>query len=316
MLKSIFISLACLDYDDELESTILSAMMGASEETNITFGVVCVSNFDFYKKTLERFKNFNNVSIKYIEISEHFGISEHRRVAASLYSGEDYFFQVDSHTYFKRNWDKYLIEKYEYSKNFLKNKKVILSGYAGAYSYEITKEGIKVVNIFDDFLGYTKWKKDEFKVLGRYIPAWEHCPIEECSEDIKEKLKKDSIVSIDKISANFLFGDKDLYTFLKKDLRFLFWEEEIVQSIELISDGFNIIYPGEYSPTLHLYSQHIKNGLGSRSNSYEFLLQHGYSIDMIENTIKENFLKYVDQNPDNVLLYTQYSGISVVSTTN
>ena len=49
MKKSIYISIACLGYDTELERTISSALEGASKNNKINIGIAFAGNKKFYK---------------------------------------------------------------------------------------------------------------------------------------------------------------------------------------------------------------------------------------------------------------------------
>ncbi len=311
--KSIYISLACLDFDDELEKTVMSAIIGSSGEFDINFGIACISNFEFYEKTLNRFKDFNNVKMTYTTIHENFGISKHRRVAASLYNNEDYFFQVDCHTYFKKDWDRYVVEKFELIRDELNNDKIVLSGYAGAYRYITSKDNVTIIDFPDDCLGYTEWIENSFRIDSSVIPNWEHYSQRKYPIELYQKVINNGYVPLDKISANFVFGNEEVVKFINECPDFIFWEEEIIQSIELIHNGFNIVYPGLYSPTMHLYSSDITDLIGRRSNVYSFLEKNGYNRKNIEQYIKTNFLDYCNKakNLEKIEMYEKYSGVSL-----
>jgi hypothetical protein len=67
-----------------------------------------------------------------------------------------------------------------------------------------------------------------------------------------------------KISGAIIFSDKFFADNIYMNKKYLIFEEETIQSSELIGNGFSLIYPGLHCPILHLYGADIKNGKGKR----------------------------------------------------
>lgn len=103
---TIFISIA--SYCDKLlEQTVRDALAKATTPSNLFFGIV-EQNF------VENRFNYEDIKaqVRYvgIDVQDSRGACWARALAMSLYSGETWFLQVDSHTVFEQGWDTVLIE--------------------------------------------------------------------------------------------------------------------------------------------------------------------------------------------------------------
>ena len=148
--KTIFIPIAACK-ELFLEQTIKSALSLASNPNRLFFGVFNnildpenVVYFDSKtqftvktKKTLSLLSNpffTKNEQIVYAELvtAVPMGVG-YGRLNASLLSQRncDYFFQIDAHTVFSKDWDKIIIENYNRILNETNNNKVILTALPG-----------------------------------------------------------------------------------------------------------------------------------------------------------------------------------------
>jgi len=93
--KSIYISLSCLYFDEELIKTILSAKNNARFPKRVYIGLTIIGNYDFYKYILDRTKDIENIQIKFFELEGNIGVGHGRSLAMSLYNNQDYILQVD-----------------------------------------------------------------------------------------------------------------------------------------------------------------------------------------------------------------------------
>lgn len=124
--KTIFIHIAAYR-DPELVPTINNAISRAKNPNRLTFGI-CLQDTEgnyqrFPYKTDKRFR------VAFVHFNKSKGCCWARNKADSLFKGENYVLQIDSHHRFVQNWDMMLI-------NYLHkcpSKKPILSTYVNGY---------------------------------------------------------------------------------------------------------------------------------------------------------------------------------------
>lgn len=92
--------------DPLLINTLLSAYNNATNKANIVFAVVDQNN---QKLDLDIFPFKDQLRYLFLPAEYARGCAWARSLAQSLYMGEDYFFQVDSHTIFEAGWDEYFV---------------------------------------------------------------------------------------------------------------------------------------------------------------------------------------------------------------
>ena len=113
MNNTIFVAIASyLDY--EVKHTILDCISKAKHPENLHFGV-CLQ-YDENKNTNEYCLTYLENRLQIQVLKYHYTESEGgcwaRNIAQSLYNGEKYSLQVDSHTRFIQNWDEIVINDY------------------------------------------------------------------------------------------------------------------------------------------------------------------------------------------------------------
>jgi hypothetical protein len=309
MKKSIYISIACLGYDTELERTISSALEGASKNNKINIGIAFAGNKKFYKDIKNKYKNFSNVHVLFSELKNAFGVGKGRILSSSMYNEEDYFLQVDAHTLFSFNWDQKLINDFEKAKVYVKNDKVVLSATLPQYWYEEDEQGEKIV--YDEYLGYTVWVPNEF--LMNAVPKFTYMAPHKFSENLFYQLKNNNFAPASKIMGMFIFGDKKFAKNLCIDSSIIFWEEEIFQSIELINQGFTLVHPGIISPLLHFhYNGSNQKHYRENFDIFEKVLK--ISLESYAKQVKENYyrLANLQENKEKIRIYEEYSGINIL----
>lgn len=294
-MNSIFISMPSLP-DSELFNTINSAYKNSSNPDSIYFGI----HFSYSDaKDLKPVKDFvsNNKNISLIEkkISKNkkknrgsIGTGVSRCASSSLYSGQDYFFQTDSHMIFDNDWDKKLISLHNEAKDFSKNNKVVLTGYPGPHIYQ--EDGI------------FRSKKPRYpKFLRNYmfaevIPGW-------IDDEIVGRDEK--FLPAIKTSGSFLFGDKNFAenTGLEEYIHFL--DEELIQTMNLIWEGFALVFPNiDDLPLTHMYNQDINEFGGERKSSGDFCEE-----DISEELCRKSYLKYILEYPEKADKFYKYSSV-------
>lgn len=316
--KSIYISIPCLDFDSELVKTIQSAIENAKFRDRVYIGIAMMNNKVFYKhvKDFIEINNFNNVKIGYFpsKIFDTVNVGKARNKAASFYNNQDYFLQVDAHTYLNKNWDSFLIESFNDAKAFIKNDKVILSGLPGRYGYY--SDSIKTNKLWiDNNNKYPKLLENSFNG-GHLFPipkATDFLPESDNSSDyFKYWISNVSkYIPLSKISAAFIFGDNNFAADRHISDDIIFWEEELLQSIELVANGYSIAFVHKNEAVFHLYSQDMEeDNVSSRTMTTDL----AFDINQVFDNMGKNYKKYMD-NPDNkekIAKYIDYSKLDII----
>lgn len=107
----IFVSVASYR-DDECNETIKSIYKNAKDPEKVVVGICQQNKEDCEKcdKDMDPLWNIKTVDFDYMEAK---GPTYARYWCSTLWDGEEYFFQIDSHTKFQPNWDKNLISMWE-----------------------------------------------------------------------------------------------------------------------------------------------------------------------------------------------------------
>lgn len=301
MGNSIYVSIPCIGVDNELEQTILSCFLQSENPDGITIGIAFIGDYEFYKAFNDRFKNSSNIKISFHELEGNHGVGKARILAASKYEAEDYFLQVDAHTHFAKSWDTNLIEKLTKAKDKFNSNKLIITATPGSYKYEHVINDNYSVKILQDHFGYNEWIKQEFSMDG-VIPSWTYT-MQDSLEDL---------ILIPKVCAAMTFTDGIFAKNIHMPDNIVFWEEEILQSIELINDGYTLVYPGLDCYIYHLNRDQIWNHKGYRKDNIELHESLGLSWEASSIKIKNNFLNYLKDNPGKVENYERYIGFNLI----
>lgn len=308
-MKSIFVAIASLD-DNELVPTVLNAFEAAENPDRVFVGVSLLAKEkwrakDFIKETKKFSKNIRFESFKLDKKTWHMlTVGNGRQRAMDLYKNEDYFLQVDSHTLFAKNWDSHLISMHKDAVDFVKNDKVVLTAYAGYYDYSDSGE-----RQFRDPRRETVengWLHFPHFVSGLYyhgsIPKWDLVPPQRMKHMGHHKF-----LPVIKFNANFAFSSGD---FVKSSGLYVdaqFFEEEVLQTLNLIRLGYTLVYPVWPDPIIgHLYGGYIRDGYGDRLAKGDY---HGDEYYLSEQVATQNYYNFIKdpQNKELVQMYQQYA---------
>ena len=229
MKKSIFIQITSY-HDYELEKTIRDAILKSSGEVKLIFGVHSI----FYEDNLwvKTIKEISNVKLIESKAPENIGMGFGRYVADSLYSGEDYYFQIDAHSRFDQNWDTFLIKEINIHKANGFNKPLITQ-YPKPFWYIGNEEKIRDhENVVTQFY----WKdKERFKLYRTPMQGTVVNP-------------KGNIHSIS-VSGGSLFTEGKFLT----PNKLIFADgEEIFMAARAYTSGYDLFVPSEMF-MYHLY---------------------------------------------------------------
>lgn len=140
----IFISVAAFN-EQFLEFTIQDALQKAVNPGQLVFGVV-----DQYPEN-RRARLLRLVAspkqIRYVQVHpiESRGVCWARSIVGTLYQGEEYFLQIDSHTFFEKGWDETLLSQYRLLSKH--SKKPIMSIYPFGFEFDEKMQPVIKVNV-------------------------------------------------------------------------------------------------------------------------------------------------------------------------
>jgi hypothetical protein len=295
-MKTIYVSTATLD-DEETETALANMFEAASYPERIFVGLSCsTSSKRFFKKILKVSKD-KNIKLLYTKLSkrnlETYGTGQARVKSFSMYNNEDYVLQCDSHTHFEKGWDEYLINLFEEAKQELGHEKIVLTAYLGPYNYD--SDGVNIINprarypfytqgFFNN--AYAKWIDKPVSELG-YLNKFYPCV---------------------KFNGNFAFGNKE---FAKNPGTYkdaFFYDEEIVQGINLINNGFYMVFPNVDLPITHFYSDFVNEFGGKRKYFTQYISEKDniYLHDLAH----KKYLSLIN-NIEYVKKYEEYAKINL-----
>jgi len=174
-MNKIFVSIASFR-DDLLFPTITSLLQNESGRNEIIYGIF--EQIKFEDSLLRKHPDLlNHPRIRYKRIDPEYsdGAVWARAINAMQVYDEEFFYQIDSHMLFDKNWDHYLILDYIRAKNLANSERVILS--TGTKNYEYNDNKILMHTLTEDVtvkFGYFQFKKNlELRVHGPWVAATE-----------------------------------------------------------------------------------------------------------------------------------------------
>lgn len=249
---SIFISVASYR-DPQLLQTIKSAITNASDPASLKFGIV---NQDTNRNTVDI--DFEcNYELILIHPRDAKGVGYARNIAMSMYNGEDYFLQVDSHTQFSKDWDLKCIEQLKLAQKVSGNDKVILSSYPPPYSLDGNE-----VFIHTKVVDEMEVEPTRQEVRLRTDDQWsaQRVLLDNPSSGIPELSKT--------VLGGFMFAPGILPSEVPYDKDISFLGEELCFAMRAWTRGWDI-----YSPAIPIV--------------YHFYKRHGYSKIWNDNVVRE-----------------------------
>lgn len=301
--KTIFVSIGSIE-DYEVVETIRCAFESAKNPDRVFVGLHLLDfKKDIYKKVLEVKKIYPNIRVSYEKLSvksiSQLGSGRGRFKAQSHYVGEDYFLQIDAHTWLKPGWDSYLIDLLEEAKVATGNEKTLITRIPGYFEY--IDYGVKRMIEPPDLHPYTSFKKLE-QYLGT-VPKWGQFPFD-------QSLYSDKFYPATKICSACVFGDAQFAEDTGVRENVIFYEEDLIAGMELYGRGFSFAFPNVMDfPVDHLNAMQVNQFSGKRSFFADLLPKH--LNDRITSTIKANYTSYITNkdNAEKVSMYEAYANI-------
>jgi len=306
---SIYIAIPSM-YDRQLPYTVKEAIKNAENPDDLSIGVVFMdivdNSFDqdkFYKEEVEPLSEYKQVSLKRFLHGEYEpSIGFGRHAAMSFYNDQDYVLQIDSHTKFDKGWDTNLIELYKGALKETNNDKTVLTAYLPPYMHD--DAGVR------GHFGHVKHAKYpmfiyEFRFDGN-LPSWRDFTLME-GPNAKEELYLPCV----KFNAQFAFSNKRFLEVdsLPKDI--IFWEEELIQTMNLLDAGYSLVFPNQALPLSHLYFQDVNQDV--RSTSFRCSGANPKKLDIKDfvAVVRESYFSFIKDpaNKDKVDRFYKYSRV-------
>ena len=299
MNKTIFVAIASID-DEELKHSVDYIYENAEYPERVFVGISLIAkkrkSFKDLQSIVTKYKNVRvtKQKQKYNDLST-VGVGFNRKRAEELYSGEDYFLQVDAHSFFELNWDTRIIDLFNEAVEDVGDDKVILTCIPPIYGY--TEKGD--VAAVGPATRYPQYELGQLFVQS--VPKW---------GDIDSLLVvgKKFIPSV-KANSAMLFGDKKFAADTGTKRTSMFYDEELIYSVELFGRGFALVFPNiEHFPIRHLDGDFCVPG-HDRTFMLEYLDQE--KEDMLHEKLRDHYYSYVNNpgNKDKLQKYKDYAKI-------
>jgi hypothetical protein len=234
----IFISIASYR-DPELQWTIKSAIENANNPDNLYFGVV----HQGVDSELFDIQGIKNISLTKMHPKEARGAGYARAKAMELYSGQEYFLQVDSHTRFVPGWDLTCIDQLNRAKNISGHNKVILSYFPAPFEPE-RNGGMFLIKNNPKIKDYPTRQKISLNKRKQWTAE---------RFEFDSKLKENPELS-ETVLGGFMFSDASIIEEVPYDPEISFFGEEICFAMRSWTRGWDIYSPSK-NIVYHFYSR-------------------------------------------------------------
>jgi Glycosyltransferase (GlcNAc) len=290
---SIFVAVSSL-LDEELKDTIQSAMENADNASEITIGISCMANKDFYNEVVAVASALSNIVVDRYDMDINAGVGTGRILSRRRYDGEDNVLQIDSHTLFSKGWDSAMKEIWQEALDDTGNDKTIVTAYLPRYKRVgdevFVDAGLSRYNIFTN----------DHPEFPKNMVGWTDLPLSGFPYPVEKRF----VPSL-KTGAHFILADSH---FIENDgitEQVRFFDEEIVQAIELLSSGFAMAFPNMKLPLYHHYFFDLAGEKRRQTNPF--------SVDQIA----ADWQAYIDSphNKEKCELWGRYARINVFDKT-
>ena len=230
---TIFVSIVAYK-DPHLQRTIQEALRNAANAKRIFFGIIEQERIEY---RISPQKILYNGQIRYLGVDpiKSRGVCWARALAMTLYVGEDWFFQIDSHTMFDPGWDSTLITAAQNCS--LKNPNFVISSYP--FPFKIDGD---------------KWVPEPFNsmVLVNVVKANEKFTDNLRLGFIAKPMNFEKAVQGFHVGAGCLFSTGRFVDTFPYDPQIYFSGEEQTISARLFTHGWDIFHIPRL-PIYHLY---------------------------------------------------------------
>ena len=266
MKQTIFISI--VGYRDPLlYTTIREAFKNAKFKDRLKFGIIDQS---FPWETIDWNSLPFRSQVSYLRLDPEYarGVCFARNLAQSLYQGEDFFFQCDSHTLFDEDWDDSLVTQYNDLR--LYHEKPVISAYPHAFEA-----------VDNNILNLKKTKYDGLMALIAdednafiYNDEYENYYVGTKTHIIDKKEPVHGYM----MGANFLFLGGQSVEEVPYDPFLFFSGEEHSLALRYYTHGYNIFHIPNI-PVYHYYGRDYRTTIWSDDKVQEKKPQKWWEMD-------------------------------------
>ena len=232
----IFVSIASFR-DKELIKTVNSCLAKAKYPSNIRIGICWQYDEEEDLTAFDTIPQVESYKVYWKDV-EGSVCWARNLIQEKLFRGEDYYFQIDSHTLFAQDWDELLIEMY---KSLPTDKAVISVG--PPYYYDETAEGALPTEPWDEnieAIGDIKFetvvKKQKLDSFGNGFFVYGFLPADDISKPIPAR----------HISAALLFTVGKWVREVPYDPNLYFHGEEGSLALRSFTNGYDIYNPNKF----------------------------------------------------------------------
>ena len=253
MTETIFIQIAAYR-DPDLPATLHNLIQRAAHPERLRFGICLQLAEDDPPHWGPRASpGHPNLEIVTFRASESCGTCWARRQAQSLYGGEDFLLQIDSHMRAFEHWDDLLLKTWDECND----QRAVLSVYPNGFQQpcRLQTSTLPVMGA----AGFDAYGILKFQGISRF-----RLPDEQPERPIPGAF----------IAGGFLFGPGSIVSEVPYDPDLYFHGEEVAMSARLWTSGFNIYAPNRLL-LFHLYksqgtaAEHSATHWGDHSNWFE-----------------------------------------------
>lgn len=271
----IFVSVASYR-DTELPKTINSLMNNAANPENLR---VVVLSQD-HPKRHPKFPQFKNVEVIEMNFKDARGAGYARKTIMDQYNGEDFFFQIDSHMRFAKNWDTKLLGMMEWAQEDSGTHKIILSQYAAPYTIHTGNKEYYIKND-KDFWDRVSWTS----VVNTWYGAW--------AGNREEMVDKSKPHPSHTVLAGYIFAHGDFAKEIPYDERITFMGEELCIAIRAYTRGWKIYAPNEML-IWHFYKRKDRPKVWSQVD--DSMREHKWKdLEMKSKSVQEQILRGLEK---------------------
>lgn len=223
--------------DFELNKTIADAVDKASGTIRLSFGVHNCVLFDNEIEVKKNYPEWVTIHSLTSIAPKNIGLQQSRYIANEFYDGEEYYFQIDSHMRFVKDWDITLIKGVlDYQNMGLP--KPLITQYPPSYIYE--DDGTETHHNTQAFFQCGIWfGEDVQKFKDTLIPTQ------------TARVGSENCGFIASVSGGMIFTLGE-FAKIKPNPKIVFWGEELLIAARAFTHGFDLVMPFAHS-VCHLY---------------------------------------------------------------
>ena len=238
MTGTIFVQIAAYR-DPDLPATLHNLLEQAAHPERLRFGICLqLAENDPKAWSASAFPDHSHQQVKLVAATDSRGACWARRQAQTLYDGEDYLLQIDSHMRAVKHWDDLLLRTWTDCNDSRAVLSVYPNGFKQPCQLQTNTLPVMAAKAFDNY-GILK-----FQGISRY-----KMPDQQPPKPLKNAF----------VAGGFLFGPGSIVQDVPYDPDLYFYGEEISMSARLWTHGYNMFCPNRLL-LFHLYKSASADG--------------------------------------------------------